>query len=90
MNDYANELSEATSLGVEAYKAISAWLDRPPSRTEQVPTAELERKVKQLRASRARLLALKKAYGDESDIVAAIAANTAYFRKVGVSLPEDE
>ena len=90
MNDYANELSAANAQGIEAYNAIAAWLDRPPSKDEGVPTAELERKVKQLRASRAQLLALKKTHGEASDIVSALAQNTAYFRKIGVSLPEDE
>ena len=90
MSDYAEKLSEASARGSEAYSAITAWLDRPPSKTESIPTAELERKVKELRASREQLLDLKKTYGDASDIVSALSANRSYFQQIGVSLPEDE
>lgn len=89
MSEYAAELLEANEQGREAYDAISAWLDRPSAGGEQIPTAELEKRVKQLRASRARLLELQKTHGESADIASAIAANTSYFRSIGVSLPEE-
>ncbi len=90
MSDYAAALSKATARGTDAYNAITEWLDRPPSSSEQIPTAELEKKVKELRASRAQLLDLRKTYGDESDIVDALKANTSLFSQIGVSLPEED
>jgi hypothetical protein len=89
MTEYAAELLDANERGREAYDAISFWLDRPSTSGEQIPTAELEKRVKQLRASRERLLELQKIHGESADLGAAIATNTSYFRNIGVTLPEE-
>ena len=90
MAEYSSELDSASKQAAAAYEAISSWLDRPISGGEQVPTAELERQVKELRASRKRLFALKDLHGDASDIASAIAANTELYRRIGVTLPEEQ
>lgn len=89
MDGYATELQAAMAEGTSAYETISEWLDRPFDNAEPVPTAELEKQVKRLRASRLRLLSLQKANADAPDIAAALEANAALYRKIGVTLPED-
>ncbi len=86
---YTDELTSASTQALDAYTAITQWLDRPITAGESVPTAELEKRVKELRASRERLMQLKDAHGETPEILDAIATNTHYFRKIGVTLPEE-
>lgn len=90
MNEYSEELTSAVAQGGEAFAAINSWLDRPNQSGEQIPTVELERRIKALRASRARLLALKQQHGDAADIADALLRNAEYYRAIGVSLPPEE
>lgn len=89
MNAYSSELDRAIAEGTSAYQTISEWLDRPIDYAEPMPTAELEKQVKRLRASRRIILALKEANDDAPEIAAALEANTAYFKQIGVTLPDE-
>jgi hypothetical protein len=84
---YRDELADAQRQGKAAHDAMEAWLSRPLDAPD-VPGATLERYAHELRESRERMKRLLAEQGVRDDIEAALAANEAYHRSLGLSLKD--
>lgn len=82
---YRDELDAARRQGQIAYDAMEAWVSRPLDAPD-VPGDVLERHAQALRASRERLQELLREHGVRDDIEAALAANEAHHRSLGLSI----
>lgn len=94
MSGYRDELTDAQRQGKAAHDAMEAWVNRPLDAPD-VPGEVLEGYARELRASRERLKQLLREQGVRDDIEAALAANEAFHRSLGLSIrdkpePPDE
>lgn len=85
MSGYKDELGDAQRQGKAAHDAMEAWVNRPLDAPD-VPGEVLEGYARELRASRERLKQLVREQGTRDDIEAALAANEAYHRSLGLSI----
>lgn len=84
---YRDELAAAERQGRVAHEAMEAWVSRPLGAPD-IPAAVLEGYAKALRESRERIQHLLRREGTRDDIEAALAANEAFHRSLGLSIKD--
>ena len=88
MTVYRDDLLAAERSGQNAYEAMERWVARPPDAEDRTTGAMLEGYARDLRGSRERLRKLLSDHGNRDDIVAALARNEEYHRKLGLSMKD--
>ncbi len=91
---YRDELRAAEEQGKTAHQAMEAWIARPLDAPD-VPGEVLEGYARDLRESRERIQHLLREQGVRDDLEAALLANEAYHRSLGLTIrdkpdPPDE
>lgn len=84
MSEYDDDLQAARQRAAAAAKALEAWLDRPPGAPSDTPVKVLEEYARTMRASHAQIVALIDRFGQQPELMAALAESADLLKSVGL------